>query len=182
MREIWKSINQYEGLYEISNHGKVRSLTMRTSHPGSKIKKLNTPRILKPQMTRKRLFIVLYDASRNRLSRKTFRISRLVLDTFVGPCPTGFEASHLNGNSLDNRVDNLIWETHKKNNARKFFHGTAQIGDRHGMAKLTSKQVLEIRRIYSDGNLSQRELANNFGVHRSTIKNITSCKNWTHLR
>src|SRR5262245_31077449 len=72
-------------------------------------------------------------------------IHRMVLETFVGPCPSGKEVSHLNGDSMDNRLTNLTYETSKENKARKVAHKTGNNGMRHGMAKLTDEQVRVIR-------------------------------------
>lgn len=77
---------------------------------------------------------------------QTHRVHRLVCAAFHGPCPDGMECSHLNGNPSDNRPENLAWETRSENHARKHEHGKAQVGDRHGCAKLSSRDVSEIRR------------------------------------
>ena len=56
-------------------------------------------------------------------ARRRGRFTRLVLLAFVGPCPPGQEARHLNGNSLDNRAENLAWGTKAENTEDQFAHG-----------------------------------------------------------
>jgi len=47
--------------------------------------------------------------------KKTFRVHRLVLEAFVGPCPHGCEACHRNNDPSDNRIENLRWDTKQSN-------------------------------------------------------------------
>jgi len=55
-------------------------------------------------------------------------VHRFVLETFVGPCPEGMEARHLDGNPANNRLSNLCWSTHKENVRDQYKHGTAVFG------------------------------------------------------
>jgi hypothetical protein len=101
---------------------------------------------------------------------------RLVLLTYRGPCPTGCESRHLDGDSLNNDLKNLMWGTKIENSDDKRQHGTLQAGARNGQAKLTEKDVAAIRRLRSTHTLS--ELATRFRVSRSQIKRIVYNKSW----
>jgi uncharacterized protein YjiS (DUF1127 family) len=103
-------------------------------------------------------------------------VHRLVLEAFRGPCPDGHETRHLNGNSLDNRLDNLAWGTRADNSADKRRHGTMQSGARNGGAKLTAKQVEQIRELRPHRTLQQ--LADAFGISRSQVKRIVYGQSW----
>lgn len=107
-------------------------------------------------------------------------VHRLVLEAFVGPCPEGMEACHNNGNRKDNRLINLRWDTGKANNHDKIAHGTDNKGERHGHAKLTSQQVVEMRRMYRAG-VSTRELCEFFGTHSRTIRKGLTGASWCHV-
>lgn len=111
--EEWKSIPGYEGLYDISNHGRVRSWINRQQNRRLKpyLRKL-------PSDDEGYLHVNLYKNAH----RKTHKIAPLVLKTFSGSCPLGCEASHINGIKTDNRINNLIWEPHLDNVRRKPEH------------------------------------------------------------
>ena len=84
MEEIWKPVPDYEGLYEVSNLGRVRSLDRVVSHPsGTQIKK---GKILKPSPANNNHFAVSLSKDGE---EKTRTIERLVLETFAGKCPPG---------------------------------------------------------------------------------------------
>lgn len=112
-------------------------------------------------------------------------IHRLVLETFIGPCPDGMECCHNNGDASDNGLENLRWDT-KSNNAKDGFkHGTKNkpfnLGEKHGHSKLNCLQVRIIRRLLEFGNLTLKEIGFVFGVASNTIYGIKSGKNWGWL-
>ena len=65
----------------------------------------------------------------------------LVLEAFIGPRPPKYQACHNNGDTTDNRLQNLRWDTVSNNHMDKHRHGTMQIGSKHSKAKLTETQV-----------------------------------------
>jgi hypothetical protein len=109
------------------------------------------------------------------------KVNRLVLETFVGPCPKGMVCRHLNGIRTDNRLENLRWGTPKENSADMKQHGTAPIGEKHGCAKLTVNDVKNIRHLYETGRYEQKELAKLYDVVKSTVWRIVHNKGWKHL-
>jgi len=111
-------------------------------------------------------------------------IHRLVLETFIGPCPEGMECRHLNGNSRDNNLSNLQWGTHKENGLDIVRHGSLKgksIGEKSGRTKFTEQDVRTIVYMYSTGTFLQREIAEIYSVSRSTIEYIVTKRNWKHL-
>lgn len=116
---------------------------------------------------------------------KRFRIHRAVLETFVGPCPPKHQCAHLNGNRSDNRLENLKWVTAKENSEHQVMHGTNRAGTRHGCAKLSENDVLQIRRRYvrhKNRRSNSSTLAQEFGVHPTTICKIVRFKKWKNLK
>jgi hypothetical protein len=101
-------------------------------------------------------------------------VHRMVMETFVSPCPEGKEVSHLNGDNTDNRLSNLIYESRKSNVARKVEHGTDYNGARNPAAKLTFDQIQQIR----DSEESENTLALRFGVTRATIGRAKRNESW----
>lgn len=109
---------------------------------------------------------------------RMFRVSRLVLLAFIGSCPEGMQACHNNGNSFDNRLENLRWDTPKENQRDRVKHGTHTEGTRNGRAKLTEEQVREIRRLYAAGGISQSKLGKRYGVGQDIISGIVRRATW----
>ena len=112
-------------------------------------------------------------------------LHRLVLETYVGPCPEGMGCRHLNGDPFNNNVSNLAWGTQKENVGDSIQHGTFsglhKCGEKHENSKLTEQQVRLIFYVYHDGAYTQQELADHFGVGSVCIHKIVNKKTWRHL-
>lgn len=108
MKREWKPVKDYEGLYEVSNYGEVKSLE-RFDSLGRKVKE----KILK--FNKNKWDYLYVDLYKNGV-KKHPRINRLVYSTFVGDIPDGLEVNHIDENKENNRVDNLNLMTSKQNN------------------------------------------------------------------
>jgi len=178
-QEMWKDIPEFEGRYAISNMGRAKSLerdvpyaTIYLQHRSECILALSFTDDGYPRIN-------LYQERSKHFVRK---IHQLVLEAFVGPCPEGMEARHLNGNKLDNRLANLTWGTRLENmRDRKEQGGYDLRGEKHPSNKLTDKQVIEIRKMHASGKLTHRAIANKYNVCRSTITCILRGKTWSHI-
>lgn len=114
-------------------------------------------------------------------------VHRLVLETFVGPCPKGMEGCHNNGIRTDNRLANLRWDTRSGNHRDAVKHGTApglrdKRGERNPRARLRSVDVTEIIKRYREGTTTQIELSERFGIGRTQVNNILCGRSWQHLQ
>jgi hypothetical protein len=105
-----------------------------------------------------------------------------VLEAFVGPCPEGMQACHNNGNRLDNRLENLRWDTPSANQKDRIHHGTALRGERSHWAKLSTAAVLHVRWLYFHGGYTKTRLARLYGVSWACIHNIIIRRNWGWLK
>ena len=179
-QEQWKEIPGTIG-YEISDHGRVRSYW---KYSGKKTKYgfwevANVPqRILNP-FTQAGYPCINMKINYKRSPRM---VHRLVLLTFVGPCPTGMQACHGDGIRSNISYSNLRWDTVLNNKADSRRHGTIHgpKGSNHAKAKLIESQVLEIRHLYSQG-ITRRELSRIFPVSYSTINRILRHAIWSHI-
>lgn len=117
--------------------------------------------------------------------RKVFTLHRLMLLAFVGPCPEGMECCHEDGDPTNNDLSNLRWGTHSSNGKDMVKHGNHYRpntnGEANGFAKLTEREVLEIRRLFRPRKVTHQMLADMFHVSRGTIKGIVNRWWWKHI-
>lgn len=164
--EDWKPINGFDGRYEVSSLGRVRS----TAYPDT-LGRVVRGKVLRNAQRLGGYFRV--ELQRDGLTlRRTIHL--LVLQAFIGPPPEGMEGCHNDGNTSNNRLDNLRWDTHSANNLDKIQHGTIARGERNGRAKLTTAQIDEIR-TSPEGPIM---LARRLGVNRSVIHKIRRGEIW----
>ena len=119
-----------------------------------------------------------------RKGRKTWRLHRLVATIFI-PNPNNLsDINHINFDRSDNRVCNLEWISHTDNVRYSYKHGRhegRQVGEKNNKARLTEEQVIDIRRKYDSGEMTQIELAKEYNVGWSTIYNIVNRLTWKHI-
>jgi hypothetical protein len=162
--EVWKPVVGYEGSYEVSDHGRVKSLARnihRRDRWGGLSGRRVTGMLRKPQVRNGYRYLTLLHTDRR-------FIHRLVLEAFVGPCPEGMEACHNDGNPANNQLENLRWDTRKANHADKRIHGTLVEGYAHPAAKLTFAQIEAIRVEYAVRR-NPTELAKRYGIAYRTV-------------
>lgn len=109
--EIWKSIFGYEGFYEVSNLGNIKSLNYHNT---------KQEKILKPKRDKDGYLLIIL--SKNNKQR-TFKIHRLVAEAFIPNTENKPQVDHKNKERDDNRVENLQWLTASENNKKGFLQG-----------------------------------------------------------
>jgi hypothetical protein len=109
-------------------------------------------------------------------------IHRLILETFIGPCPEGMECCHKNDVPTDNRLENLRWDT-RSNNVKDAFRngGRCEKGEYNNRAKLNILQIRVIRRLLEFNTLTQKEIGNIFSVGQPCIFKIKHKRRWAHV-
>lgn len=113
--------------------------------------------------------------------KSKFLVHRLVLETFVGPCPENMEGRHVvDYDPTNNCLDNLAWGTRKQNSRDTLLHGRRPRGNTHGSAHLTEDEITEIRRRKKDG-FTYVQLSREYGVHKQTIYKICKGERWSHI-
>lgn len=90
---------------------------------------------------------LLVSLSKNGQRKMTY-LHQVILMTFVGPKPPGMECCHEDGNCLNNKLSNLSWETHSKNQQDRIAHTGGNRGSNNGQSRYTEEQVVEIRRLF----------------------------------
>ena len=116
------------------------------------------------------------------LDRRKRLVHRVICELVHGAPPTkAHHAAHLCGGGKNGCINphHLRWKTPAENEADKIAHGTSNRGSRCGSAILTEQQVCEIRGL--KGRKSQADIAQSFGVSRTTVSAIQSGRNWAWL-
>lgn len=126
VEEEWRAVPGWEGLYEVSSFGRVRSLDRFVASSRGH-QQMRRGRVLKPPLDRGgRRFVGLH-----RDGQVTqCKVYKLVLEAFVGPRPERFDACHNDGNQLNDRLDNLRWASRSDNMLDAVKHGTHVWGRR----------------------------------------------------
>lgn len=156
--EIWKPIPGYEGAYEVSNLGRVRT----------------TPRLLSLSLNRGYVTASLRKAGKT----KSFLVHRLILQAFIGPAPEGMEGCHNDGKRGHNHLDNLRWDTKQNNAADRVKHGRGSQGSQNGKAKLQESDIASVELLLKQG-VFQKDIAPLFNVVQTTISTINQGKHWS---
>lgn len=200
--EQWRAIQGYEGLYEVSNTGRVRSLP-RQDAAGSKRK-----------MRYLRCPINNSGYPSSTLTRpgftKRYMVHTLVAEAFIGPRPEGLEVNHIDGCKINNQAANLEYVSHKENVRHAWRIGLCQPhaehwshkhperwkkhlshmhdmrevprGSRHWLSTLTEADIVAIRQACASGKRgSQSRMARRYGVTEANIYSIIKRKTWSHV-
>lgn len=177
MTERWLPVPGYEGAYEVSDLGRVRSLdrvVQQGTRWGGVMDRRMDGRVLRPGTGRAgELFVSLQLGGDIKLRR----IHALVLEAFTGPCPDGMEVCHNNGRNTDNTWTNLRYDTHANNCADKIAHGTHNKGEKHNQAKLVEADAVAIRL----DNRSSETIAHAFGISAGHVEQIRQRMYWPHV-
>jgi hypothetical protein len=172
--EIWKNIEGYEGFYQISNLGNVKSLCRLVgNHSG--FKKLLKEKILKTHISKTGYFVINLKINSK---RKTFKLHRLIAYSFIEKIKGKEYINHINGIKTDNRVENLEWVTIKENNYHAIKTGLKKdSGINNSRSKLNESDIVYIR----NSNLKLKELSNIYKIDASTISKIKLRKTYKDL-
>lgn len=180
--EVWMPVHGFEGSYEVSSFGHVRSLdrvqvySRTVPHSGAVVlvRRMHRGRMLRPgQMSSGHLSVSL---GREHGSRC---VHTLVLEAFVGPRPDGMDSLHRDGVPTNNWIGNLHWGTRSENLLDAVKHGQKKVGENVWSAKLTAPDVAKIRQMI--GSVSTQSIATMYGVNESQIRAIKNGKTWKHV-
>lgn len=160
--EQWRPVQGYEGLYEVSSSGNVRS-------------------IRRGLVLRAALASAGYPTVRlsrgNRAPTRT--VHALVAAAFLGPRPAAHDVNHIDGDKTNNAATNLEYVTAARNTAHAYEIGRALAGERHPSARLTAAQVQEIRELA--GRLTKTDIGRRFGITRQAVRAILVGRTWKHV-
>jgi hypothetical protein len=183
--EEWRPVVGWEGFYEVSNLGQVRSLDrwVRSKSNSLRFRKGIILRQKDPGRHKKRKQLPYLLIHLRALPRSEHRsVHSLVIKAFVGPRPPGMVCNHMDGNPQNNHATNLEWVTPSENlqHAVRLGKQMGRRGEKHHATSLTETDIYHIRLLLRAGSM-QQDLALMFGVSDGTISNIAHKKTWGHL-
>lgn len=174
--EIWKPVVDFEGLYEVSDYGHIRS-----------VDRYITTTIGLTRFVKGKIKSLQVDSKTGYVSVRIFKNSkcfvlyshRAVAEAFIGPISKGMCVNHIDGVKFHNHVSNLEITTPKENCQHAGQNGLGYFtGEFWPLSKLTIEQAKEIRAAYLSAHVSQRKLAKQYGVSQKAIYNIIHHKSY----
>ena len=165
--EIWADIAGYDGMYQISTKGRVKSF------------KRGKAILIKQKLNEDGYLHVCLSKG---CHHKCFSVNRLVAMAFIPNPENKPEVDHIDNNHTNNCVENLRWATRGENAKYAVESGAYRFGDNHPRAKLTTAQAKEIMEIYIPRSKEYgiKALAKKYGVSRATIENVIYGGAWRH--
>jgi hypothetical protein len=179
LKERWKDIETWEGLYMISDYGRVRSLPREVHYPSGQILKVKD-RILKHGTNGCGYPDITLTKRPHRKERHT--IHRLVARHFLDN-PRGLnEVNHKDGVKTNPHYTNLEWCTQSENRQHAYDTGlqVARVGEELRWTKLTDEAVREIRRRAINGERAW-DMHKEYGVTYQNLRFIIQGKTWKHV-
>lgn len=177
MEEIWKDIDGFEGSYQVSNFGGIKSLSRKVNS------KNNFPRIIKERtltpVKKQNKYLSISLGNHNQKD-----IHRLVAQAFIPNPDNKKTVNHKNGIKNDNRVENLEWATYTEN-IRHAFKSSLNVplkGEERYNSKLTEDDVFQILQLNLMYGLKQTVVAKEYGVSIGMINVIIKRKAWKHIQ
>jgi len=155
----WRDIEGYLGIYAISNTGQLYSY--------------RSNRILSPVPDTYGYIMYRLIVNRVRVKRMAHQ---LVAEAFIGPCPTDHEVNHKNGKKDDNRKSNLEYLTRLENMRHAHRNGLIRhrLGEDSPNAKLSNKEIVEIRSLYWNKVFNQYQLAGKYGISQGYVSELVN--------
>ncbi len=176
--EEWRPVVGYEGLYEVSSLGRVRSLDRvieQNSRWGQQSRR-KAGRVLRLHTDKLGYRSIKLCKS---AVQKTSKVAHLVAAAFIGPRPTGQHVCHNDGVPGHDAASNLRYDTIAGNFSDKLLHGTLKRGSDCSYARATEDQVRQIRADGKTGTWDQ--LAERYGLSVSIVRGIVERKTWRHI-
>lgn len=175
--EIFKPIKGYEGYYEVSNFGRIKSLPKKWSVG----KKGET--FLKPGNRKSKGLVYLFVVLCVNKIKKYVSVHRLVAMHFCDNKDNGGVVNHLDSNTFNNNYKNLEWTTSSGNAIHGFSYGfrKGMKGDNHPMSKYKKEDILKIRELYESGLYSQSAIAKMYNDRQNNISRIVLRQRWKHI-
>jgi hypothetical protein len=180
--EHWRDVPGFPG-YQVSDWGNTRVVDRVVHTANGQVRHYRGMPLKQTENPHGYKIVGMTCGAEGRITgHKNMMVQRAVLLAF---CPDvsgdGMDVRHLDGDKSNNRVENLAYGTRAENEADKVLHGSANLGARNGMSKITEKIVRKIRKQYAKGNVSQAAIAVQHDICREMVGRIIRRDSWAYL-
>ncbi len=182
--EVWKDIPNFEGYYQASTMGRIRSLDR-------EIEKRDGRGGIDRYVRLGKIFNLKYKKNRRytsvRLSKdgktNSYAVHRIIAITFINNSENKPQANHINGIKSDNRVENLSWMTNSENVNHAIETGlnNSVRGESHGSCKFKNEDITNMRNMYKTGNYTYKQIGLLFNATVARVSEIIRRKTWKHI-
>lgn len=175
MEENWKDIQEFKGKYQISNLGRIKSISRKVSN-GSGFRNIEEKILTFKKGRNGYIHAIL-----NNINQKARYAHRLVAIAFIPNPKNKPYVNHINGIKDDNRVENLEWCTQSENLKHAYSNGFREPirGNLNSNSKLSEEDAVNIK--YNHTNLSHDHVAELYGISSTVAGNIRTGKKWKHI-
>lgn len=176
-KEIWKEVDGYNGIYFVSNLGRIKSVDHYiNSRWGCVLKK---GRFLKFRKSIKGYIQVSFSLKGKRFNTG---VHRVIARAFIPNPLNKPQINHINGIKDDNRLVNLEWCTNRENQIHAVKNKLVNLnyGERHHNSKLTNKEVVKVRELHKIG-FTNIELAKDYKISATAMSNILRRKTYNNI-
>jgi hypothetical protein len=178
--EEWRPVPGFEGLYEVSNLGRVRSLdrvTVQTHFATGRPMAVHRRGVLlRPGWFEGYAYVGFYRQGAKPTKRP---VHQVVAEVFIGARPADRVTRHLDGDSTRNHANNLAYGTVQDNSDDMVAHDGQAKGERVATAKLSAREIKEIRD--ARGTVRQVDISAQYGIGQSQVSAIQLGKSWRHV-
>ena len=183
--EVWKDVVGYEGLYQVSNFGNVKSLDRIVNKPNG-VSYLRKGKICTQSKSNLGYMTVGFTVNNKKVNKY---VHRLVAEAFITNMNNYPQVNHIDCDKTNNRMYNLEWCTNSQNHIhasknglnKLHLHRVAYSGEENGRSLLTKEQVLEIKQKYIPYKYSAKKLSKEYGVSESCITHILNNTSWKEI-
>jgi len=184
-QEIWKDVKGYEGIYKISNFGRVKSLDREVA-PSNRVPYWRKGKICIQSKSNLGYMTVGFTVNNKKVNKY---VHRLVAEAFIPNLENKPQVNHIDCNKENNLINNLEWCTNSENHIhasknglnKLHLHRVAYSGEENGRSLLTKEQVLEIKQKYILYKYSAKKLAKEYNVSESCITHILNNISWKKI-
>ena len=184
-KEVWKDIIGYEGLYQVSNLGNVKSLDRIVNKPNG-VSYMRKGKICKQSKSNLGYMTIGFTVNNNKVNKY---VHRLVAEAFITNVNDYPQVNHIDCDKTNNKINNLEWCTNSENHIHASKNGlnklhlyrVAYSGEENGRSLLTKEQVLEIKQKYIPYKYSAKKISKEYNVSESCITHILNNTSWKEI-